>query len=201
MNISLEPAGTGTMTGTIGINFSSPIPAQVEANGSFRFENVTPGEYQLSLPGFPGRGFSPVNAKGQSLYVKEARLGSIDLLTDTLVVSGPVSADMQIVLSANTGQISGIVRDERQQPVSNIHVALLPDRRERHDLYRGGWTAADGSFSLRDLPAGTYRVFAIVPSGTTSLFDPAVMRKFEPLGQSVTVGESSHVTVELKVRP
>src|SRR5207249_1918029 len=46
--VSLAPAGSGMM-------FSPPPPpAQVQADGSFRIENVGPGEYQVSVPGLGG---------------------------------------------------------------------------------------------------------------------------------------------------
>jgi len=191
MTVSLQPAAGGGLVGPF------PMPAQVQPDGTFQIENVGPGEYQVAVPGL-GPTPAGLNA-GQTLYVKEARFGSIDVLTETLTIAGPISGDLQIVLAGNAGQIRGTVTDERQQPASRIQVVFIPDRRERRDLYKMGMTDASGQFRLQGVPPGSYKAFAIDPSEMTSFFDPAVIQKFEPRGQAVNVAESSNLTVDLKV--
>ena len=192
MTVSLQPAaGGGMMVGPF------PTPAQVQPDGTFQIENVGPGEYQVAVPGM-GPTPAGLNA-GQALYVKEARLGSINVLTEPVTIAGPVSGDLQIVLAGNAGQIRGTVTDERQQPASRIQVVFIPVRRERRDLYKMGMTEASGQFTLQGVPPGSYKAFAIDPAEMTSFFDPAVMQKFEPRGQAVNVAESSNLTVDLRV--
>src|SRR4029453_12651514 len=115
--VSLQP--TSIRVGPPG---GSSVP--VQSDGSFRIDNLGPGEYRFSLPGLlmtpPG-----ANLPSQP-YLKQARLGSIDLLNEKLTISGPVSDEIQVVLSTKSGQISGTVTDDRQQPASAVAVILLP---------------------------------------------------------------------------
>jgi len=67
----------------------------VAADGTFRIENVLPGEYRLSWPGLP-----------PGFYVKEARLGEADLLNGTLRYSGSDSNTLDILISPTVGAIN-----------------------------------------------------------------------------------------------
>jgi hypothetical protein len=82
VNISLGP--TAPVSFGMSRGFS---PVRPLADGSFRIENVFPGEYQLG-----------VGSQSPNIYVKEARLDSVDVLNHPLNVAGPVSSDLQIIL-------------------------------------------------------------------------------------------------------
>ena len=171
--------------------------ATVQPDGSFRIDNMGPGEYRFSLPGLfmtpPG-----ANLPSQP-YLKQARLGSIDLLNEKLTISGPVSDEIQIVLSAKSGQISGTVTDDRQQPASAVAVILLPANRERLDLYRMATTGPKGEYILQGLAPGSYKVAAVQSSDMSSVFDPTTIKTLESRAQTITASELSKATVDLKV--
>ena len=158
-------------------------------------DGVVPGEYRVNVIGLQSVG------QQSNVFLKEARFGSIDVLSQPLLISGPVSDQLEIVLGQNSGQISGTVLDERQQPLSTVQVVLVPDLRERRDLYKFAATDANGHFTLRPIPPGTYRLFASEDLEGNAIFDPDVMRRLEQNAKLVNVVESSNVTVELKVTP
>ncbi|HYR87234.1 MAG TPA: carboxypeptidase-like regulatory domain-containing protein [Terriglobia bacterium] len=164
-----------------------PPPVRPNADGIFQIQNTFPGEYQL-IVGTP-----------PNVYLKEARWGSIDILSRPLEITGPVSNELQIVLGQNPGQIGGTVMDERQQTVPNAQVVLIPNRRERNDLYRPATTDASGHFTMRTIPPGDYKIFAWENIERNSFFDPDVLRQFEQKGKPVIVGESSNATVDVTV--
>lgn len=202
LRVSLQPATTGVLLGGL------PQATTINSDGTFMIENVLPGEYRATVPsailqvapnvaggvpaGLPAP--PPVN-----FYLKEARLGTTDLLTETLAVSGPVSGEMQIVLGTDSGTLTGTVTDARSQASPQTQVILVPSQRDRRDLYKIGGTDASGHFAVRGVPPGSYRAFAIEAQSMLTFFDPAVLQKLEAAGIPVNVGSSATLNVDLKL--
>jgi hypothetical protein len=185
IRIALQPPATGLVA------FRLPQPPVVNPDGTFVFADVGPGEYLLNVPLLGGP-----NAPG--LYVKEARLGGADVLTQPIVISGPVSDQFDIVLATTSSRITGTVTDDRQQPPSRAQVFFIPDTHERRDLFKTAMTNASGQFTLRNVAPGSYTVFAADFQNGLNL-DPAVMTKLEQKGQRVTITSSSDITLSLKL--
>jgi hypothetical protein len=190
MRVWLQPPAPGPLLS------APPPPAAVNADGTFVIANVLPGDYQVTIPN-PLPGPAGSNA-GQILYVKEARFGAIDALTESMSIAGPVSDQLQIVLAADGAKVTGSVANDRQQLVPQIQILLLPALRERRDLYKVGRTDATGHFTLPSVPPGSYKAFAIDPLWMDSFFDPAVLAKLESKGTAITVGSSATLNVDLK---
>jgi protocatechuate 3,4-dioxygenase beta subunit len=177
--------------GTIGLSIP-PRPAQVAADGTFTIDGVAPGEYQVTANGSAGQG---------GLYVKEIRFGPTDVLTHPLSIEGPVVDIMEIVFSTGTGQISGIVRGDSQQLLPRVQVVLIPNQRDRHDLYRTTSTDTNGHFVLRSIPPGSYKLFAWEGIEQFSWFDDSVLARYETQGIPTTVNVSSDVTLDVRMIP
>jgi hypothetical protein len=189
ITIRLAPAASGIRLGI------PPQPAQVNADGRFQIENATPGEYQLFMPGL---GPSPAP---ENFYVKEARFGSIDVRSNPLVISGERSDELEIVLAQDSAQITGSVMDDQRQPVPLSPVVLIPIQTDRHDLYKLIPADASGHFTLRSIPPGAYKVFAVAPEDMLSFLNPAVRRQLEEAATPLTVGPHSNLTLDLKLMP
>jgi hypothetical protein len=153
---------------------------QWNADGTFKFDRVEPGEYSVSI--------GPVESgnPAASLYLKEARFGSIDLLTHPLLVTGPRSDEIVITLGQNGGRISGIVQGAKT-------VVLVPNERDRRHLYRS-FSSANGRFTLQGVPPGSYKIFAFVDVEPGEWFDPVFFSAFEASGVPVEVGESANIS-------
>ena len=135
------------------------------------------------------------------LYVKEIRFGSTDVLNDVMVVTGPTSDRLEVVFGQNAGKINGTVHADSQQFVSSAQVVLVPDKRDRHDLYKLAIANPNGQFTFASVAPGSYKVFAWENVEQFSWFDPAFLTAFEGQGMPATVNESSRVTLDLKVIP
>ena len=97
LEVRLTPA-----TGGLASNRHRPL----NTDGAFRLENVAAGEY-----------FTVVQPLPSGYYVKDARLDQADALNQPLVISGPVSGTLNILLSPAAGRIEGTVVDGRGQGV------------------------------------------------------------------------------------
>jgi hypothetical protein len=193
LRVALQPDPRGNL------NSGLPSPALVQPDGSFQLENVAPGDYQVSVPTGTPAGATGLNSSA-AFYVKEARFGSTDILTEPLVIAGPTTTELQLVLGTNAGQITGTVTDDSQQAASRVQMILLvPDRRERRDLYKTGGTDPNGRFTIRSVAPGSYTAYAVDPNNFALIFDPVLNAKAQPKGQHITVGESSNLTVDLVV--
>jgi hypothetical protein len=190
---SSQPLSASVMLRPTSIGPVPPLrPAQANAEGVFTLDGVPAGEYDVIVN-------APTAGQQGTTYVKEIRFGANDLLTQPLVVTGPVSDTIDVVFSTNAGQITGIVRSDSPQSVTNAQVVIIPDQRTRHDLFKVVPTNASGQFSFRSVAPGPYKVFAWQNVERNSWFDPAVLAAYEQYGTPATVSASSNVTLDLRV--
>jgi hypothetical protein len=169
---------------------TAPASQTPAADGSFSLPGVLPGEYRI------------VANPSQDFYVKELRYNRLDALTNPVsICCNSDSATIEIVISRNVGQLDGVILDDRMQPVPGVQAVLIPDARQRTELYKTATTDQTGRFVMRGLTPGDYKLFAWEALENYGYFDPDVMRRAEALGKPLHVGESSKQAVEGKIIP
>jgi hypothetical protein len=107
----------------------------------------------------------------------------------------------EIVISPTAGQISGTLLDRNSEPAGIATVVLVPEDRDRRDLFKNGSTDLNGQFTFQGISPGDYKLFAWEDIEPFSYFDPDVLRGYEQQGQPIRVGESSKSTTTLKIIP
>jgi hypothetical protein len=177
-------SGIGSILSLLGGGGAKP-----SADGTFTLPRINSGDYKLT-----------VNGLGTTLYIKEARLGQLDA-TQPLSLSLPINGNLDIVLGPNPGQVMGTVTDAANKPMVGVQAVLIPEARNRADLYKTAGTNADGQFTMRGLTPGDYRVFAWEDLEPFSYFDAQVLQPFEQQGKLVHVKEASNETVDVKIIP
>src|SRR6185295_4854975 len=98
----------------------APPAATVQADGTFTLQQVGRDDYRLT-----------VNGVGRNAYVKMARYGSTDVMSDGLRLDRAPTGTLDILVSTGTGSLDGSVQNERQQPEPNVTVVLTPDPARR----------------------------------------------------------------------
>ena len=179
MRLTLRPTYGGEAPFSPGLNLN--------ADASFVLTGIATGEYRL-LAELP-----------PALYLKEVRLGGVDVLNEPLTISGPTPDLLNVVLGSRPGQINGVFVDSARRPVPGVRMALVPDRsRNRIDLYRGSITDGEGKFRFFGVAPGDYKIFTedVLTSG--GFFERDTNPQFEALGFPVHVDESSNLTPEVK---
>jgi hypothetical protein len=164
----------------------------MNADGAFRLDNVSPGDY-----------FTTVQPMPPGYYVKAARLDQMDALEQPLAISGPVSGSLDVVLSRAAGRIDGTVVDGRGQGVPGVQAVLVPAPRLRwrFDLFRTATTDNAGRFSLTGIPPGDYSLFSWEALESFAYFDEDVLRQSNGAGASVRVAESSAASIQVTIIP
>jgi hypothetical protein len=185
MRLRLVPLGNNSSPLGTGADF-----ATVAADGTFRLNNVTPGEYRVEAP------------IGNTAFLKEVRFEGADALNTPLRFSGSTTSGLEVVIAAGGGRITGVVTDARSERVAATRVVLIPDRaRYRTDLHKYATTDANGQFTLNGVPPGDYKAFAWESIEEFGWFDPDVVSRSETRGRAVHVTETSSETLDLRMIP
>jgi protocatechuate 3,4-dioxygenase beta subunit len=158
------------------------------SDGMSKIEGVLPGEYRVSVGNLPN-----------ALYVKEIRYVRTDGLTDLVRIGDQPPDVLNVVLSTSGGEIQGTVVDALSKAVADSEVVLIPNQRQRKDLYRTATTDSNGRFVFRALAPGGYRAFSWHGLEPNSFYDPDVLSQYESQSRSVQVRESSKETTDLTV--
>jgi hypothetical protein len=151
---------------------------RIEEAGSFRIAGaLNPERYVLSLRGLP-----------PNFYVKSARYGPVDALTDGIDVSSGASMPLDVVLSPAAASVSGAVKDDADRIVEDATVVAVPQEQARQKqpiFYASAKTDQSGAFRLTGLAPGKYRIYAFAratgePWASAAFLEP-------PAGRAKTV--------------
>jgi Carboxypeptidase regulatory-like domain len=171
--------------------FSTPQPQSPTADGTFKIDNLLPGDYRVTVSGMP-----------PAYYLKSARLEQNEAIDQLVTVASSTAGPLDVVISANAGQIDGTIVDEKQQPVRETQAVLVPDqKRNRFDLYSTARSDQNGHFTFRGIPPGDYKIFAWEALEQFAYYDPDIQRFYEAKGKLLHVSESSTQTVEVRIIP
>ncbi len=126
--------------------------AAVGPTGGFQIPRVLPGDFWLEVEGLP-----------DGVYVKEARMGGLDVLDVPFSVTGET---LTISLGLDAATLSGVVAAPGGNPAADVRVVLA-----REDFPASGCPLAasvltdqNGGFRLPGLAPGAYRVAALADS-------------------------------------
>jgi hypothetical protein len=157
------------------------------ADGTFRIDNIWQGEYRLTLSGLPA-----------GYYVKEARLGDVDVWNGSLKYSGTDTRALNIVISPSTGQVDGNVTNSQGQVVPGARVVLIPERnRDRAELFRPVTADPGGHFNIAAVAPGDYKLAAWETIEPYAFFDRELLKQADDIGKPVHVTESSKQTINV----
>ena len=162
--------------------------ARLKADGTFQIDNVLPGEYDVYAWPKPS----------STAYIREARFGLVDVLSEPLHIAGPESRMLDILLSSKHGAVDGTATDPFG-PVPGAQLVLVPEKsRRRRELFKAVTADQNGRFSIADVVPGDYRLFAWEAIEPYSWFDPEVLAPYESRARSIHVGELSKQSIEVR---
>ena len=171
---------------------SAPPPAKVGADGAFRFDDVNPDRYNVSIN-------TP-----QGYYVKSMRAGNVDVLTSGVDLTTG-AANLTIEFGANPPQVGGsVVNSEAAQPAPAVTVVLIPQEKERQgQSYFYSSTTSDqyGNFNFTRVTPGEYKIFAWEDVPSNMWYDPEFMKAYDTKGEPVSAKEGSPVNLKLTMIP
>jgi Carboxypeptidase regulatory-like domain len=170
----------------------APADAVVAQDGSYAVSAVQPGYYSVSVTGLPGE-----------LYLKAAVAAGADLLETALPVAyggPPDQRELAILIGVDGGRIVGTVVDLGNKPFVGAQVTLIPEsnRGSRFDLYRTAISREDGSFLIRGIVPGDYKVFAWANPESNAYLNVEYMRYYENFGTPVHLDPNQSGSLSLR---
>jgi hypothetical protein len=154
--------------------------------------DVMPGRYRFAVAG-------PTPAS----FIRTARIGGFDVLNSGFTIDGIAISNVEIVVSLRSAiLVAGVVND-RQQPVPNATVAIVPDfpRQERFELYQSVKSDASGLAKIDGIVPGNYRVYVWEDIEPGAFRDPEVVRRYQAYARPVSFGESAVESVRVHPIP
>lgn len=171
---------TAPMGRAVGQNMLRATPA---ADGSFAFDQVPPGVWDINVRPVPNGGF-----------IKSMRLGDQDVLTEEMEIGMRPPGPLQIVVNSRGGIVSGQVEGESAKETRTI-VVLAPETKFRHVMSFYRMTPAkEGKFEITGVTPGKYRVLAMEPaSAGFDVRNPDFLDRFTEEAVAVEVAEGAEV--------
>jgi protocatechuate 3,4-dioxygenase beta subunit len=179
VRVILQPADEITSTIAMGT---------ANADGELTLANVVPGRHRVVLAGIPA-----------THYVREIRAGDAVAENDEVEIPGS-TANLTIALALGKSEITGVVKNEKGDPVPGAHVALIP-RPRRAFRQRATMTDQNGGYRLTSLPPGEYYLVALESAQPGSLEDDEVIKPILSNMTRVKVDNEGVQALELKMLP
>jgi hypothetical protein len=159
-------------------------PVENSQDNALAIPNVRPGRYRVHV-------VTPIG------FAASIVSGGTDLLHQPLVVGlGGSSSPIEITVRDDGAEVDGQAAE-----ATECYVYFLPVA-EDSGQFREANTTREGSFSLAQLPPGTYRVLAFdSPQNDLAYADAEAKRRLESKGQVIHVDAGQKEHLRLKIIP
>lgn len=205
--IELRVGGGGTLSGRITISpdkpakannpslaiewvdFSLPNPPAVTAgdDGKFTVKGVFAGQYRLRVEEIP-----------DDAYVKSVKLGGQEVDEAGVELGG--GGELEIAVSRTGAQVEGLVLGPEDKPMAGAVVAFIPES-TRDSHYRSATADHDGTFRVKGVPPGKYKIMAWEDIEPGAYRDPEFVKPFDGQAQTLALEENGRSKVTLKAIP
>jgi hypothetical protein len=189
LRVSLSPFAPTAATRLL----ATAVQGRVDASGKFTIAGVSPGRYRLT-----GSGAGPGWTVGSSVVSGQ----------DTLDVPLEVKPNQSVsnaVLTFTDRQteVTGTLVDAKGQPAPDYTIIIYPAEREywtpQSRRVQSARPATDGRFIFRNLPAGEYRVAAVLDPEPGTWYDPQFLQQLESSSMHVPLGPGEKKVQNLRV--
>lgn len=164
---------------------------KVAPDGSIRLAGVSPGAWALAVRHLP-----------EGFWIKAVTLGDVQMPYGMLNLQSGITGPLSVVLSRDGAQVSGVVEANGQPHAATVVVApLAADLRRLPQAYHSITVNESGTFALKGVPPGKYRVFAFESVLRDSWLDPEVLGKVKDMGQTFSLAAGDTATLRLTLVP
>jgi uncharacterized protein (DUF2141 family) len=175
----------------------APGAVTVGPDGRFSIAGVTPGRYRLTAS-FPGSG-----RPGGWLLKSVMTNGEDSLDAPFTLPPNQHVLDATITFTERLAQVTGTLRNTAGAAAADCTVVLFP---EEPSLWvptsrriQGVRPAADGTYLMRNLPAGNYLLAAVDDVEPGEWFDPAFLQRLGPAAVRITIADSEQKVQDVRI--
>ncbi len=159
--------------------------AEIQADGSFQMSRLIPNLYTLETGGLP-----------EGSYVKWVNFAGRPVEDWKVDLSAGAGGELLLEVSADAGEVSGVVRNANGDPAPGATVQVWP---AGGDSARSVKSDARGEFRTKSLPPGEYRVAAFQDLDDDLAQYAPFRAQFEWMAAKVRIAEKARERVELKL--
>ncbi len=182
LNVSLQPKEFSPMGGGGG--------SRVKEDGTFTIRSISADTFRATI--FGG---------GDQVYLKSVQVGQQEVKNGEFTVVDDAPPTVRLVLSVAGAQVSGHVTGEKQEPIQGATVVLVPavEKRDQPQLFKTATTDQNGSFTLKSIAPGDYKLFSWDSVEQGAWQDPEFLAQFENKGKTVSFKENDQSTADLEL--
>jgi hypothetical protein len=177
------------------IHDSAGVPSRsgsrTDDGGMYPLEKMSVGHYSLyAVLGIP-----------DGLYLANAIHNDRNVIGEGFVVTGKQTT-LEIHLHSGTGTAAGIIFDRRGRTVHDALVVLIPESNSAvHSLvgYPTARTDQNGTFELKNVRPGAYRLYAWADAQSNRVRDATFMEKFESRGLPIQIQKTQKLDVSATI--
>jgi len=118
-------------------------------------------------------------------------------LSGSLRYAGTDSRTLDVVLRSGTGNVEGNAVNSQGQPAAGARVVLIPERRDRTELFRPATADPNGRFTIPNIAPGDYKLVAWESIEPFEFFDVERIKQADDKGTEIRVTESSRQSVNV----
>jgi hypothetical protein len=169
-----------------------------EPDGTFRFSNITPDRYTISITNWP-------DGDHGGLYLQQVLVNGVAAPANEIDLTGGAPSEIELLLSTAAATVAGtVIRPEQPADAKKLPepepsgVVLIPEKLPSGAIYPIFTTldAAD-RFEFPNLEPGTYRLLAVPPQDFGLWRNPDFLRRIAERGVEVEVSAKARVSVEV----
>jgi hypothetical protein len=159
----------------------------VDRNGEVHFDGLPAGKYAIVAFG-----------QGKPYFVSQTGVSGSETSGNSFDITPGSSLTMSALLIGGTTRVEGFVK-RSGKAAAGVMVVLVPSNPESNiELFRRDQSDFDGSFVLPGVVPSSYTVIAIEDGWSVDWSRPAVLARYTPRGQKVTVGPQTQGSVNLQ---
>ena len=151
---------------------------------------MSPDKYRVRVTNLP-----------DGYYIRTVRLGDQPAADNVVDLTAGGGGTLHVTIAEGAVQVAGTVTNDKQEPYVGATVVLLPEKEELRGVWEYVKTATtnqNGSYSIKNIDPGEYRLFAWEDIENGAWADPDVIKPIESKGKKLTLRPSSSETVELR---
>jgi uncharacterized protein (DUF2141 family) len=175
----------------------APAAVTVGPDGRFMMPGVTPGKYRLGAS-FPGSG------RPGGWVLKSVMVAGQDSLDAPFTLPPNQHVlDATITFTERLAQVTGTLRHAAGGAAADYTVVVFPAEPSlwvpQSRRIQGVRPAADGTYLMRNLPAGNYLLAAVDDVEPGEWFDPAFLQRLGPAAVRITIADSEQKVQDVRI--
>jgi hypothetical protein len=195
---SIAPSLAGIRVALVpsGADVSAGRSATVDERGAFSITGIQPDTYEVlvTLPG----------ALSKEWGVRGIVANGVDVRDQPLTFERGSIGDVTVTLTDRRSEIAGTLSTPTGAPTSDYFIVIFPEARElwhpHSPRLRVVRPAADGSYSVRDLPAGAYRIAAVTDVEGEEWRQPSFLESLVAASMTVAVKDGATTRQDLRIQ-